>query len=94
LGASVSVVITTGSAENTLILPTSAITTSGTRSTVNVLKNGVATPTVIQTGLKSDTNTQITSGLAVGDTVQYPSTSTGSSSGVPNFGGGGLGGGL
>jgi HlyD family secretion protein len=95
LGASVSVVITTGSAQNTLILPTATITTSGTRNTVSLLKNGVATPTVIQTGLKGASTTQITAGLVAGDIVQYPITSTSTSTGVPGFGGAarGLGGG-
>ena len=89
LGASVSVVITTGSAEDTLILPTAAITTSGTRNTVTLLKNGVATPTVIQTGLKGASTTQVTGGLVAGDVVQYPTTTTSTSNGVPGFGGAG-----
>jgi multidrug efflux pump subunit AcrA (membrane-fusion protein) len=87
LGASVSVVITTGSAQDTLILPTAAITTSGTRNTVSLLKNGVATPTVIQTGLQGASTTQVTGGLVAGDVVQYPTSSTSSSTAVPGFGG-------
>jgi multidrug efflux pump subunit AcrA (membrane-fusion protein) len=89
LGASVSVTITTGSAENALTLLTSAITTTGSRHTVALLKNGVATPTVIETGLEGTSTTEIKSGLAVGDVVQIPSTSTTGTSGVPNFGGAG-----
>jgi multidrug efflux pump subunit AcrA (membrane-fusion protein) len=88
LGASVSVTITTGSAEDALILPTAAITTSGTRHTVQLLKNGVATPTVIETGLEGGSTTEITSGLAAGDVVQLPTTTTTTSSGVPGFGAG------
>jgi multidrug efflux pump subunit AcrA (membrane-fusion protein) len=91
LGASVSVTITTGSAENALILPTSAITTTGNRSTVALLKNGVATTTAIQTGLEGSSTTEITSGLAAGDVVQIPTTSTTTTSGVPGFGGGAAG---
>jgi multidrug efflux pump subunit AcrA (membrane-fusion protein) len=101
LGASVSITITTGSADDALILPTSAITTSGTRHTVSLLKNGVATTTVVETGLVGSSTTQVTSGLKAGDVVQIPTTSTTSSgsSGVPGFGagggaGGGVGGGL
>jgi multidrug efflux pump subunit AcrA (membrane-fusion protein) len=95
LGASASVTITTGSVEDALILPASAVSTSGTRSTVALLKNGVATPTVIETGLKGGSSTEITSGLSEGDVVQIPTTTT-SSSGVPGFGAGaprGIGGG-
>jgi multidrug efflux pump subunit AcrA (membrane-fusion protein) len=88
LGASVSVTITTGSAEDALILPTTAITTSGTRHTVQLLKNGVATPTVIETGLEGSSTTEITSGLAAGDVVQLPTSTTTTSSGVPGFGAG------
>ena len=88
LGASVSVTITTGSAEDVMILPTSAITTSGTRSTVTLMKNGVATPTVIETGLAGSSTTEIKSGLTAGDVVQIPTSTTTTSSGVPGFGGG------
>ena len=99
LGASVSVTITTGSADDALTLPTTAITTSGTRHTVALLKNGVVTTTVIETGLEGSASTEITSGLAAGDVVQIPTTTTTTTSGVPGFGGGaggaarGLGGG-
>ncbi len=87
LGNSVSVVITTGTADNVLTLATSAITTTGNRSTVQVLKNGAPVTTLIQTGLKGTSSTEITSGLSAGDVVQLPATSTGSTStGVPGFG--------
>jgi multidrug efflux pump subunit AcrA (membrane-fusion protein) len=89
LGASVSVTITTGSADDALTLPTSAITTSGTRHTVALLKNGVTTTTVIETGLEGTSTTEITSGLSAGDVVQIPTTTTTTSTGVPGFGGGG-----
>ncbi len=88
LGASVSITITTGSADDALILPTAAITTSGTRHTVSLLKNGVVTPTVVETGLIGSSTTQVTSGLAAGDVVQLPTTTTSTSTGVPGFGGG------
>jgi hypothetical protein len=93
LGASVSLTITTGSASDVLTLPTSAISTSGSRSTVALLKNGVATATVIETGLAGGSATEIKSGLAVGDVVRFPTaTSSSTSFGVPE-GGGGPGGG-
>jgi multidrug efflux pump subunit AcrA (membrane-fusion protein) len=96
LGASVSVTITTGSVEDALILPTSAITTTGSRSTVALLKNGVATATVVETGLEGGSSSEVTSGLSAGDVVQLPASTTTSSSGVPGFGAGtprGIGGG-
>jgi multidrug efflux pump subunit AcrA (membrane-fusion protein) len=89
LGASVSITITTGSADDALILPTAAITTSGTRHTVSLLKNGVVTPTVVETGLVGSSTTQVTSGLAAGDVVQLPTATTSTSTGVPGFGTGG-----
>jgi multidrug efflux pump subunit AcrA (membrane-fusion protein) len=88
IGASVSITITTGSADDALVLPTAAITTSGTRHTVSLLKNGVVTPTVIQTGLVGSSTTQVTSGLSAGDVVQIPTTTSSTSTGVPGFGGG------
>jgi HlyD family secretion protein/macrolide-specific efflux system membrane fusion protein len=89
LGASVSVTITTGSADDALLLQTSAITTTGTRSTVSLLKNGVVTPTQITTGLIGSSTTQIKTGLSVGDVVEVPTTTTTTSTGVPGFGAGG-----
>ena len=90
IGSTASVTITTGSADDAILLLTSAITTSGTRSTVQLMKNGVATTTVVQTGLAGSTQTQITSGLSVGNVVRIPTTtaSTGTGGGLPGFGGG------
>lgn len=96
LGASVSVTITTGSAQDALVLPTAAITTTGNRHTVTVLKNGVAGTQAIETGLVGGTTTQVTSGLTAGEVVRLPTTTAGTAStGVPGFGAGGtrLGGG-
>jgi multidrug efflux pump subunit AcrA (membrane-fusion protein) len=95
LGASVTITITTGSADDALLLPTSAITTTGNRHTVTLLRNGVPTVTVVQTGLVGSSQTQVTSGLSAGDTVQLPtSTTTSTSGGLPGFGRAGVGGGL
>ncbi|MFI7585696.1 efflux RND transporter periplasmic adaptor subunit [Spongisporangium articulatum] len=97
IGSSATASITTGSVENALLLQTSAITTSGTRHTVTVVKNGATSTQQVETGLVGSTQTQITSGLAAGDTVQITSTSsTATSAGVPGFGGagGGLAGGI
>ena len=92
--ADVSVVVQ--SASNVLELPSAAITTTGTNSTVQVLSKGVTTTTRVTLGVVGGTYTQITSGLSLGETVVEPqasvsaATSTGSSSGgFPGGGGGG-----
>ena len=86
---------------NVLELPSSAITTTGTISTVELLQNGKQTLTRVTTGVVGNSETQIVSGLSIGDTVVEPtvtiSTSTTSSSGSTGFGGlggGGFGGGF
>ncbi|HEY5335039.1 MAG TPA: HlyD family efflux transporter periplasmic adaptor subunit [Mycobacteriales bacterium] len=105
--ADVSVVDQT--ATNALYVPSAAVTTSGTSSTVSVLQNGQTTTTRVVTGLVGNSDTQIVSGLKAGDVVVEPtasvtSTGAGSSSsagaggpsGFPGGGfpgGGGLGGG-
>jgi hypothetical protein len=95
LGASASVTITTGSADDVLMLSSSAITTVGTRSTVSVQRNGVATVVPVETGLVGGGRTEITSGLTEGETVNLPATTTSTSGagGLPGFapglGGGG-----
>ncbi|WP_158221132.1 efflux RND transporter periplasmic adaptor subunit [Kineosporia sp. R_H_3] len=66
LGASVSVSITTGSAEDALIVPTSAVTTIGNRSTVTVLDDGAEKSVTVQVGIEGDSGVQITSGLTAG----------------------------
>jgi multidrug efflux pump subunit AcrA (membrane-fusion protein) len=105
--ADVSVVDQT--ATNALYVPSAAVTTGGTSSTVEVLHNGKTTVTRVVTGLVGNSDTQIVSGLKAGDVVVEPtasvtSTGAGSSSaagagGASGFpgggfpGGGGLGGG-
>ena len=104
--ADVSVVDQT--ATNALYVPSAAVTTGGTSSTIEVLRNGKTTVTRVVTGLVGNSDTQIVSGLKAGDVVVEPtasvtSTGAGSSSsagpggasGFPGggFPGGGLGGG-
>ncbi len=97
--AQVSVVDQT--ANHVLQLPTSAITTTGTVSTVELLQNGKTTVTVVKTGLVGNSSTQIVSGLKLGDVVVEPtvtitaasSSSTSTGLGTGGFGGGGFGGG-
>ena len=90
IGQSASLTITTGSAENVLIAPTSAITTVGDRSTVTRRVDGVDSTVAVETGLAGTTGTEITSGLAAGDTLVVPTSTGTTSNGFP--GAGGLGG--
>jgi multidrug efflux pump subunit AcrA (membrane-fusion protein) len=99
-GMSATVAVVVASAPNVLELPSSAITTTGALSTVELLKNGKQTLTDITVGLVGDSTTQIASGLTVGEVVVEPSvtvsgtgtgtSSTGTRTGVGGlFGGGG-----
>jgi macrolide-specific efflux system membrane fusion protein len=86
-------------ASNVLQLPSAAITTTGSISTVKVLTKGVQKVTTVTLGLVGSSYTQIVSGVTEGQTVVEPTatvsaaTTTGSSGGPGGFGGGGFGGG-
>ena len=98
-GMTTSVSITTATAQDAVEVPSVAITTTGTVSTVTVLANGVRQTRVITTGLRGTTETQVTSGLSAGDVVVLPSvtvssgTTTSRTGAGAGFGLGGLGGG-
>ncbi len=82
--------------DNVLEVPTTAIQTTGGQSTVRVLQNGKITLTPVETGISSDTDTEIVSGLTEGQTVVTgfnAATSSNSSSPFGAFGGRGFGGG-
>ena len=92
LGATATVSITTGSAENATLVSSSAVTTLGQRHTVTVLRGGQESVVPVRVGLVGDNGTQILSGLNPGDTVVLPSVSSASNGGGFPFGvGGGLG---
>jgi multidrug efflux pump subunit AcrA (membrane-fusion protein) len=81
MSATISVII--NRVVGVLTVPTSAVHTNGTTSTVQVLKNGVASSVVVTTGAADSSQTEIQSGLAAGDTViiatvtsTIPSTTT------------------
>ena len=95
--ADVSVVDQT--ATNALYVPSAAITTTGTTSTVELLQNGKTTVTRVTTGLVGNSDTQILSGLKTGEVLVEPtvtvvgSTGTAGAATTGGFGGGGFGGG-
>jgi len=66
--------------DNVLLVPSAAVQTVGTASTVRVLKNGQVSTVSVQVGDTSNSQTVITSGLSEGDTVVTSAISTGTSS--------------
>ncbi len=87
---SVTANIITQTKNDVLTVPTTAIQNVSGQSYVRILKNGQVTQVPVQTGLSSDSQTEITSGLNVGDTVVTGTTSSQSTrTGSSPFGGGG-----
>lgn len=82
--------------DNVLTVPSTAIQTSSNQSYVSVLKNGQVQQVNVTTGISSDTDTEITSGLNEGDVVITGTAATTTSSSTRSlFGGaGGIGGAL
>jgi RND family efflux transporter MFP subunit len=68
-GSSAQLEIAVAAAKDTTVVPTSAVTVSGTKHTVQVLKDGKATSVAVEVGAVGTDLTQITSGLKTGDTV-------------------------
>ena len=94
-GQSVSVTVTTGTATNATYVNSAAVTVSGNRYTVTVLNGDGSTETrTVEVGVQGDDAYQITGGLAVGEKVVVPETSSSSSSGSGSTGNLGPGGGF
>jgi multidrug efflux pump subunit AcrA (membrane-fusion protein) len=62
--------------DNVLLVPSSAVSTVGTASTVKVMKNGQVSTASVQIGDTSDSQTVITSGLSEGETIVTSTIST------------------
>ena len=75
-GMTATAVIQTNRKDDTLYVPTAAVHTTDGASTVTVLKNGKPTSVDVTTGISSDTDTEITSGLSEGETVVTGTVST------------------
>lgn len=87
MSASADIIIETK--DNALLVPSSAVQTQSGQTVVRVLKNGNEQTTGVETGLTSDAQTEITSGLSEGDTViTGTTTSTTTQGGSSIFGGG------
>jgi len=102
LGMTADVSVYVDTQTNVLTLPSAAITTVGSQSTVTLLRNGKTSTQAVTTGLVGSSTTQIVSGLNAGDVVVVPTvtvsaatgnTATAGSSGSLSGGGGGFPGG-
>jgi HlyD family secretion protein len=79
--------VTTAEKTNVLVVPSQAIRQRGGNSVVDVLVDGKPEARTIRTGTSDTTNTEITSGLEVGDLVILPGTArTASESATPEGG--------
>lgn len=94
LGQSASVTITTATATGVLRVPSTAVTTTGERSTVLLLKEGAQQRTEVTLGVVGASFTEVTSGVAADDQVVLTTSSSRSSSttdmGPGGFPGGGV----
>ena len=85
--------IITATRTDVLIVPSSAVTTQNSATVVQVMKNGKPQYAQVVTGISSDTQTEIVSGVKEGDTVvtgtisTATTTSTQTSSVFSSFGG-------
>ncbi|MCW2759043.1 MAG: hypothetical protein JWO46_2789 [Nocardioidaceae bacterium] len=97
VGSSVLVDIVLATAKDAVTVPTSAISTIGTRTLVRVLKDGVQTATVVTLGAVGDRRVAVTKGLTAGTRVvlaDLDASVTGASTTLTNrvgFPGGGQG---
>ena len=92
-GMTTNVSVVTATRASVLVLPTAAITTNGSISTVQLLQNGETTVTRVTTGLVGNSTTEIVSGLRAGDVVVEPTVTITASSSSSTTGGGPFGGG-
>jgi hypothetical protein len=95
-GMTGSLEVTIKQRKNVLVVPTSAITGSSSTSFVRILMSGQPVVRQVETGMATASSTEITSGLAVGETVitgtVTASAGTNASSGGSILSGGGAGG--
>lgn len=88
--------IITASTQDVLIVTSSAVQTVGGSSTIQIMKNGKPETVTVETGLSSDTQTEIVSGISEGDVVVIGTVSNGKSATTSTsspfgmFGGGGM----
>lgn len=86
--------IITETKDNVLFIPSSAIQTQGNQNVVHIMKEGQEQIVNVETGLTSDTQTEIISGLSEGDEVVVSSTISTTNQGTRSIFSGGFGGGV
>lgn len=91
MGAAANIILQTK--DNVLLVPNAAVQSANGSKFVRVMKNGTLSQVPVETGLSSDSQTEIISGITEGDTVVTGSTSTtptrtGTQSVFGGFGGG------
>lgn len=82
LGMTANISIDLGKKDGVMVVPNIAVHTQGTNKTVTKMIDGQETPVTVETGVSDSNNTEIISGLSIGDAVviqSYQST-TGQSS--------------
>ncbi|MCX7874927.1 MAG: efflux RND transporter periplasmic adaptor subunit [Melioribacteraceae bacterium] len=68
-GSFVTILVNLNEIKNALTIPTQALTLDITGERVFVYKNGFAIPKKVESGIRTETEVQITDGLKIGDTV-------------------------
>ncbi|MEV5502450.1 HlyD family efflux transporter periplasmic adaptor subunit [Nonomuraea fuscirosea] len=89
LGQTATVEVVVGRADDVVTVPSTALSTSGGRSTVTVLRDGRQSRVPVEVGVRGSTLTEIKSGVSEGDLIVPPAPANGTTGGRGQFGGGG-----
>ena len=68
-GSYVSVEVSLNSVKNAVTIPTQALSLDISGERVFVFKNGIAVPTKVESGIRTESEVQITNGINVGDSI-------------------------
>ncbi|MEU8356413.1 HlyD family efflux transporter periplasmic adaptor subunit [Nonomuraea sp. NPDC048882] len=88
LGQTATVEVVVGRADDVVTVPSTAVSTSGGRSTVTVLRDGRQSRVAVEVGVRGTTLTEIRSGVSEGDLIVPPAPANGTTGGQRQFGGG------
>lgn len=89
LGQTATVEVVVGRADDVVTVPSTALSTSGGRSTVTVLRDGRQSRVPVEVGVRGSTLAEIKSGVSEGDLIVPPAPANGTTGGRGQFGGGG-----
>ncbi|MBO3748911.1 HlyD family efflux transporter periplasmic adaptor subunit [Streptosporangiaceae bacterium NEAU-GS5] len=93
LGQTATVTVVVGKSEDALLVPSTAVSSAGGRTTVRVLAGSQQVARTVSVGVQGDAMTEITSGLQEGEQVVRQNGTTGAANQLGGFGGGFFGGG-